>query len=95
MMPCFFGSPKGNRTPDSALRGRRLNRLTMGPNVKCLFILTKIMQKINKILNNHFFLFFCIPQSIKKYGGKDLFLFVNYLKILNDFACFSADKVLN
>ena len=26
-----FGSPKGNRTPDSAVRGRRLNRLTMGP----------------------------------------------------------------
>ena len=26
-----FGSPKGNRTPDSAVRGWRLNRLTMGP----------------------------------------------------------------
>ena len=25
------GSPKGNRTPDFALRGRRLNRLTMEP----------------------------------------------------------------
>ena len=25
----FFGTPMGNRTPDSAVRGRRLNRLTM------------------------------------------------------------------
>ena len=25
----FFGTPKENRTPDSAVRGRRLNRLTM------------------------------------------------------------------
>ena len=24
-----IGTPKGNRTPDSAVRGRRLNRLTM------------------------------------------------------------------
>ena len=31
-MPVFlFGSPTENRTPDSALRGRRLNRLTMRP----------------------------------------------------------------
>lgn len=28
----FGGSSKGNRTPDFALRGRRLNRLTMEPN---------------------------------------------------------------
>lgn len=25
------GDPKENRTPDSALRGRRLDRLTIGP----------------------------------------------------------------
>ena len=25
------GDPKGNRTPDSAVRGLRLNRLTIGP----------------------------------------------------------------
>ena len=72
-MPCFFGSPKGNRTPDSALRGRRLNRLTMGPNVKCLFILTKIMQKINKILNNHFFLFFAYRKASKNMDEKICF----------------------
>ncbi len=34
----LIGSPKGNRTPDSAVRGRRLNRLTMGP---CVYILSK------------------------------------------------------
>ena len=27
----LFGSPTENRTPDSALRGLRLNRLTKGP----------------------------------------------------------------
>ncbi len=26
-----IGSPEGNRTPDSAVRGRRLDRLTTGP----------------------------------------------------------------
>ena len=26
-----FGSPKGTRTPDTAVKGRCLNRLTMGP----------------------------------------------------------------
>ena len=30
----FFGSPKETRTPDFAVRGRRLNRLTMRPYVK-------------------------------------------------------------
>ena len=25
----FYGTPKENRTPDSAVRGQRLNRLTM------------------------------------------------------------------
>lgn len=29
----FCGSPKENRTPDSAVRGQRLNRLTMGPYI--------------------------------------------------------------
>ena len=28
---CVNGSPMGNRTPVSAVRGRRLNRLTMRP----------------------------------------------------------------
>lgn len=28
-----FGSPMGNRTPDSAVRGRRLDRLTMRPSI--------------------------------------------------------------
>ena len=28
-----YGDPKENRTPDSALRGRRLDRLTIGPGV--------------------------------------------------------------
>ena len=27
------GSPEGNRTPDTAVKGRCLNRLTNGPNV--------------------------------------------------------------
>lgn len=27
----MIGDPKENRTPDCALRGRRLNRLTIGP----------------------------------------------------------------
>lgn len=26
----LFGTPKGNRTPDSTVRGWRLNRLTIG-----------------------------------------------------------------
>ena len=26
-----FGSPRGNRTPDTAVKGRCLNRLTIGP----------------------------------------------------------------
>ena len=29
-----FGSPKGSRTPHSAVKGRCLNRLTMGPCAK-------------------------------------------------------------
>ena len=29
----LFGDPKENRTPDSALRGRRLDRLTIGPRL--------------------------------------------------------------
>ena len=32
----FFGTPKENRTPDSAVRGRRLNRLTMRACIKLL-----------------------------------------------------------
>ena len=31
-----FGSPKGNWTPDSALRGRRLNLLTIGPDKRSI-----------------------------------------------------------
>ena len=32
MITCVFsGDPKGNRTPVSAVRGRRLDRLTIGP----------------------------------------------------------------
>ena len=31
------GDPKENRTPDCALRGRRLNRLTIGPRHHTLF----------------------------------------------------------
>ena len=27
------GSPEGNRTPDTAVKGRCLNRLTTGPNI--------------------------------------------------------------
>ena len=27
----FLGSPKGTRTPDTAVKGRCLNHLTMGP----------------------------------------------------------------
>lgn len=33
------GSPKGNRTPESALRGRHLNRLTIGPCFKYGFVI--------------------------------------------------------
>lgn len=29
----YFGSPEGNRTPDSAVRGRRLDRLTNQPQL--------------------------------------------------------------
>lgn len=32
-MLSFFGSPMGTRTPDSAVRGRRLNHLTMRPKL--------------------------------------------------------------
>ena len=35
----LFGSPMGNRTPVSAVRGRRLNRLTMRPFVKSSIII--------------------------------------------------------
>ena len=32
---CFCGGdPKENRTPDSALRGQRLNRLTIRPDIR-------------------------------------------------------------
>ena len=30
----YCGTPKGNRTPDSAVRGLRLNRLTMRANLQ-------------------------------------------------------------
>lgn len=33
LLTVLFGDPKENRTPDSALRGRRLDRLTIGPFV--------------------------------------------------------------
>ena len=36
-----FGDPKGTRTPDSAVRGLRLNHLTMGPNMNMKIIAHK------------------------------------------------------
>lgn len=38
----FYGDPTGNRTRDSAVRGRRLDRLTIGPfqfiySIRCFF----------------------------------------------------------
>ena len=35
----LFGTLMGNRTPDSAVRGRRLNRLTMRAYRVCLVII--------------------------------------------------------
>ena len=34
----FFGSPKGNRTPDTTVKGWCLNRLTMGPRRNTRFL---------------------------------------------------------
>ena len=34
----FFGSPKGNRTPDTTVKGWCLNRLTMGPEEKFVLL---------------------------------------------------------
>ena len=45
-----FGSPKGNRTPDSAVRGRRLNRLTMGPFENNDNILSLLFRKCKNYL---------------------------------------------
>ena len=39
----FFGTPKGTRTPDSAVRGRRLNRLTMGAYFGLFYYISKIL----------------------------------------------------
>ena len=38
----FAGDPYGNRTHDSALRGLRLSRLTNGPFLKCLYIISYV-----------------------------------------------------
>ena len=42
---CFFGTPKETRTPDSAVRGRRLNRLTMGADIFDSIIILQITTK--------------------------------------------------
>ena len=52
-----FGTLMGNRTPDSAVRGRRLNRLTMRAQLKNKEIITKEKQK-NKCFYNLFFIDF-------------------------------------
>ena len=40
----LFGTPKGNRTPDSAVRGRHLDRLTMGALIlELLYYTIKIL----------------------------------------------------
>ncbi len=51
-----FGSPKGNRTPDSAVRGQCLDRLTMGP-----FLWTGIV----------YYILYCFASifSINRYKG--------------------------
>ena len=44
----FYGTPKENRTPDSAVRGQRLDRLTMRANLlynNSIFTLT-LQQKL-------------------------------------------------
>ena len=41
-----IGSPKGNRTPDTAVKGRCLNRLTMGPRHN-----SRLCQIANAIMN--------------------------------------------
>ena len=44
----FIGSPTGNRTPDSTVRGWRLNLLTIGPH-KIGFIFRLSLVYINKL----------------------------------------------
>ena len=39
----LFGDPKENRTPDSALRGQRLDRLTIGPFVSAQMIISLLI----------------------------------------------------
>ena len=61
MVSFIFGSPTETRTPDSALRGLRLNRLTMRPYVYCKwYSITKkcfLQLKLNTLqLNYQFFL---------------------------------------
>ena len=42
------GTPKGTRTPDSAVRGRRLNRLTIGAKICFYSYKDKYISKLNE-----------------------------------------------
>ena len=69
----FFGSPMRNRTADSAVRGQRLNRLTMRP----FFIVIEI----SLFMITYFFVFCkCLHARCRKIlkfclSGKDLNIF--------------------
>jgi hypothetical protein len=44
--------PKGIRTPVAAVRGRCLNRLTMGPQRRDIIILPLFLPQVNNLYNN-------------------------------------------
>ena len=64
----FFGSPMRNRTADSAVRGQRLNRLTMRPSD--LFKLSYF--KVSYVMITYFFYYCnCLPA----FQGKNKIIF--------------------
>ena len=65
---CVFGSPMRNRTADSAVRGQRLNRLTMRPSD--LFKLSYF--KVSYVMITYFFYYCnCLPA----FQGKNKIIF--------------------
>ena len=69
----LFGTPVGNRTPDSAVRGLRLNLLTTRAyQGKKKYTISFIFRQVNLI---HFF---CVLKTDKKAQG----IYSNYYKML-------------
>ncbi len=54
----FCGSLQGSRTPHSAVKGRRLNRLTRRPQFLSLYVATQIIILENRVKVKRFFQFY-------------------------------------